>query len=98
MGKNQFMAEFATKGDKTRILDGSPWTVGTHAVLFAEFDSSLSPTEYCFDSLSISVRILNLPYGLMNNQLGKELAGRVGKVGKMDVDDKGRAWGEYLHF
>jgi hypothetical protein len=34
----------------------------------------------------------------MNDQKGKELAGRIGKVGKMDVDDKGRAWGEYLRF
>jgi hypothetical protein len=34
----------------------------------------------------------------MNDQLGRDLAGRVGKVERMDVDEKGRAWGEFLHF
>jgi hypothetical protein len=98
MGPNQFMAEFATIADKSRVQEGSPWHVGRHAVLLNEFDPSLRPTEYCFEELDVWVRILNLPYGLMNNQWGKELAGRIGKVGKMDVDDKGRAWGDYLRF
>jgi hypothetical protein len=98
MGPNQFMAEFATIADKSRVQEGSPWHVGRHAVLLNEFDPSLRPTEYCFEELDVWVRILNLPYGLMNNQWGKDLAGRIGKVGKMDVDDKGRAWGDYLRF
>jgi hypothetical protein len=31
----------------------------------------------------------------MNDRRGKELAGRVGKVEKMEVDDKGQAWGSF---
>jgi hypothetical protein len=92
------MAEFATKADKDRVTDGSPWTVGTHAVLLNDFDPSLKPSEVQYEKLCIWVRILNLPFGLMNDQRGKELAGRVGKVEKMDVDVKGKAWGEYLRF
>jgi hypothetical protein len=67
-------------------------------VLFTEFIPSQRPSEYSFEKLDVWVRILNLPFTMMNNQRGKELAGRIGKVGKMDVDDTGRAWGEYLRF
>jgi hypothetical protein len=95
MGKNLFMAEFATEGDKLRVTNGSPWTVGTHAVLITDFDPSLRATEYRFEKLCIWVCILNLPFNLMNDRRGKELARRVGKVEKMEVDDKGRAWGSF---
>jgi hypothetical protein len=85
------MAEFATEADKTRVMDGSPWTVGTHAVLINDFDPGLQPSEVRFEKLSLWIRILNLPFGLMNDHRGKELASRVGSVEKMEVDDKGRA-------
>jgi hypothetical protein len=40
-GPNQFMAEFTTKADKSRVQEGSPWHVGRHAVILNEFDPSL---------------------------------------------------------
>jgi hypothetical protein len=98
MGKNRFLAEFATEADLTRVKEGSPWTVGTHAVILSDFDPSLGSSDYRFEKLCLWVRILNLPFGLMNDNRGKQLAGRVGEVGKMDVDNQGRAWGDYLRF
>ncbi|KAK1606309.1 hypothetical protein QYE76_029982 [Lolium multiflorum] len=91
-GRNTFMAEFATKADKARVMEGHPWTVGNQAVLLNDFD----PVR--FEKLGIWVRILNLPCSLMNDQRGKDLASRVGKVEKMHVDEKGKAWGEFLRF
>jgi len=44
----------------------------------------------------IWVRIKNLPFGLMNKSWGEELAGKIGKVEKVDADSNGRAWGPYL--
>jgi hypothetical protein len=96
MGANQFLAEFACEGDKTRVLDGSPWNVGRHGVLFTEFNHTLRPAGYRFEGLTLWARFMSLPFGLMNDQRGKNLAECVGKVVKMEVDDKGRAWGDYL--
>jgi hypothetical protein len=33
MGKNRFMAEFATEADKNQVKEGSPWTVATHVII-----------------------------------------------------------------
>jgi hypothetical protein len=32
-GDNLFVAEFGTKADMDRVMDGPPWVVGKHAVL-----------------------------------------------------------------
>ncbi|KAE8788684.1 hypothetical protein D1007_37255 [Hordeum vulgare] len=88
LGANRFLAEFGCKADKDRVKEGSPWTISKHCILLTDFDPSLKPGDVCFDSLSMWVRILNLPFNLMNDDRGK--------VEKMDVDNKGRAWGDYL--
>jgi hypothetical protein len=76
----------------------APWNVGRQAVILNEFDLSIKPADIRFEELTIWARILNLPFSLMNDQRGKSLAECVGAVKKMDVDEKGRAWGEYLRF
>jgi len=96
VGDNLFIAEFSSIQDKDRVLDGSPWTVGNRAVLVQDFDANLRPTDINLNHLSIWVRILNLPFGLMNKIWGEELAGMLGVFEKVDVDDKGKAWGPYL--
>ncbi|KAM0905511.1 hypothetical protein ACQ4PT_017335 [Festuca glaucescens] len=77
MGRNLFLVEFATKADKTHITEGSPWIVGTHAVLLKDFDPSVKPADRHLEGLSLWARILNLRYGLMNDQRGKDLASHV---------------------
>ena len=78
------------------MLDGSPWNVGNRAVLVQEFDANLRPTDVVLNHMLIWVRIKNLPFGLMNKSWGEELAGKIGKVEKVDADSNGRAWGPYL--
>ncbi|KAM0824031.1 hypothetical protein ACQ4PT_070473 [Festuca glaucescens] len=96
MGTNLFMAEFATQADMDRVRGGTPWMISKHGVLLKEFDPSAKHADVCFDRLAIWAQILNLPFGLMNDSHGKGLASNIGKVEKMDVDSKGRAWGEFL--
>ncbi|KAE8787260.1 hypothetical protein D1007_38881 [Hordeum vulgare] len=96
LGPNRFMAEFGCKADKDRVLLGSPWMINTHYILFKEFDPILRPSDVRFDTLSLWAHIMNLPFGFMNDVRGKALASKMGKVEKTDVDDKGRAWGDFL--
>ncbi|KAM0858129.1 hypothetical protein ACQ4PT_048032 [Festuca glaucescens] len=95
-GANAFLIEFACKNDKVRVLEGAPWKVNKQAVILAEFDPRVAPSDVRFDRLTVWARILNLPFGLMNDGHGKGLASTLGKVEKMDVDKQGKAWGDYL--
>jgi hypothetical protein len=65
-GDNLFVAEFGSEVDMERVLAGTPWLAGKHAVILKEYDEKLKPTEIRFDRMDIWVRLLNLPLGWMN--------------------------------
>lgn len=98
VGANLFIAEFGSKHDKDRVLDGSPWMLGGNkkAVLVQDFDASMRPSDIHFKHMSVWTRIYNLPFGWMNKKWGEKIAEMVGSVEKIDVDDQDRAWGPYL--
>ncbi|KAL6595040.1 hypothetical protein ACP70R_048143 [Stipagrostis hirtigluma subsp. patula] len=96
VGDNMFIAEFGSKQDLDRVLDGSPWNVGKKAVLIQQFDPNMRPSDVVFNRLAVWIRIYNLPFGLMNNKWGGELAKKVEAVEKVEVDAQERAWGPYL--
>ena len=63
---NMFVAELGSKVEMERIMVGSPWMVGRHAVILQPYDECLSASEIVFDRMEIWVRLLNLPLGWMN--------------------------------
>jgi hypothetical protein len=93
---NPFIADFGTQEDKERVLEGSPRMVGRHAVILQEYDETLKPSDVCFDKMEMWVRILNLPFGWMNERRGARAAGLIGVVVRMDVDGDGESSGPYL--
>ncbi|CAN6169074.1 unnamed protein product [Urochloa humidicola] len=96
VGENLFIADFGCLVDKQRALAGSPWMVGRHAVILQEYDGSLKPSEVSFAKMEMWVRILNLPFGWMNERRGSRAAGLVGEVIKVDADKDGDASGPFL--
>lgn len=93
---NLFVAKFASKVDLERVLGGTPWMVGRHAVVLKLYDERLSASEILFDRMKIWVQLLNLPLGWMNQQHGECAMGLVGHVVKMDVDKDGKAKDAFL--
>lgn len=94
--ENLFIADFGSSDDKKRALEGSPWMVGRHAVVLQEYDASLKPSDVSFAKMEMWVRILNLPFGWMNERRGSRAASLVGEVVRMDVDGDGEASGSFL--
>jgi hypothetical protein len=73
--------------------------VGKHAVLLQNFDADLKPQDMKFNKLAVWVRILNLPFGYMQEKWGKLIAGMIGcegSVPKVDCDNLGRCWGSFM--
>jgi hypothetical protein len=98
-GDNRFVAEFGSKADKSRVVDGPPWVVGKHAVLLRDFDIDQRPSDMTFNGLKIWARIINLPFGYMHKKWGEVIAGSLGIEGStpvVDCDNTGRCWGSYM--
>jgi hypothetical protein len=95
-GDNLFVAEFGSMADRDRVLEGSPWKVGKHAVLMKKYDVDVLPQHVMFDRMAIWARILALPSRLMNSERGKVIATPIGHVLKVESDAMGRCWGGYM--
>ncbi|KAE8770261.1 hypothetical protein D1007_58023 [Hordeum vulgare] len=95
-GDNLFVVEFRSQADRDRVMEGSPWRVGKHAILLKFFDVDISPVDVVFDRLAIWARITKLPTRLMRASRGIEIAKPIGNVIKVEADDLGRCWGPYM--
>jgi hypothetical protein len=65
-------------------------------MILQEYDETLKPSYVCFDKMEMWVKILNLPFGWMNERRGARATGLIGVVVRMDVDGDGEASGPYL--
>lgn len=92
-GDNLFIVEFGTRMDRDRIMEGSPWVVGKHAVLLNCFDANIHPLQVRFDRLAIWANIMNLPPRLMKSKLGLEFAKPIGTIKRVESDADGCCWG-----
>ncbi|KAM0833451.1 hypothetical protein ACQ4PT_064250 [Festuca glaucescens] len=70
--------------------------VGRHAVLLQELDALLRPSDVRFDTMSIWTRIMDLPFGWMNDKKGLKIAKLIDKQCSVDVDEFGEASGTFL--
>ncbi|KAM0891405.1 hypothetical protein ACQ4PT_026424 [Festuca glaucescens] len=95
-GNNLFVAEFGSKADRDRIMDGSPWVFGKHDVLMKKYDVDVLPQDVVFDRFAIWARIPALPNRLMKAERGKVIAEPIGLVRKVEAHTLGRCWGGYM--
>ncbi|KAM0866647.1 hypothetical protein ACQ4PT_042495 [Festuca glaucescens] len=95
-GDNLFIAEFGSMADRDRVMEGSPWMVGKHAVLMKKYDVEVQPDQVVFDRLAIWARIISLPNRLMTADRGMVIAAPIGVVKCVESDALGRCWGGYM--
>ncbi|KAM0841990.1 hypothetical protein ACQ4PT_058650 [Festuca glaucescens] len=95
-GDNLFIAEFGSMADRDRVMEGSLWMVGKHAVLMKKYDVEVQPDQVVFDRLAIWARIISLPNRLMTADRGMVIAAPIGVVKRVESDALGRCWGGYM--
>ncbi|XWS60811.1 hypothetical protein CRYUN_Cryun07bG0069500 [Craigia yunnanensis] len=77
--------KFASKSDKHRILDGSPWSFDKHLLVLKDYDGNLRPTNYVFDSATFWIRVYGLPLKMMNQGMAERIGGKLGILKGVDT-------------
>jgi hypothetical protein len=96
-GTNMFVATFATEGDRGRVWERSPWNVSKHAVILEKIVDCQRPAEIRFDKLLIWVRVMDLPFNLLNATWGERIAKDISDdVVRVDVNKQGLTSGGFL--
>ncbi|KAK3153458.1 hypothetical protein QOZ80_2BG0173260 [Eleusine coracana subsp. coracana] len=93
---NRFLIEFEGDGDYEFVLRGGPWIYRGDALVVGRYEGNVSPLEQPLDSVPIWVRFYDKPLNMMTETMGKNLGARIGKVRMVDVDNKRRAWADYM--
>jgi hypothetical protein len=96
VGENMFLIDFENEWDKTRIMEGRPWTFDGDLVSLAEFDGLTPLAELEFEKAAFWVRMFSLPLACMSREMGTRIGSTMGKVEEVEVDEDGIGWGEYL--
>ncbi|CAN6249332.1 unnamed protein product [Urochloa humidicola] len=96
LGENHFLFTFLQAAGKRRALEDGPWMFGKDLVVMAELDDSKSIDEMEFALISIWVRVMKLPFGMMNKATGEAIGTELGSYICMDLDEDGTAVGRYL--
>jgi hypothetical protein len=62
----------------------------------ADFDESKTLEEMEFNVIPIWVRVSNLPFGMMDREIGELVGEKIGEVKEVDVGEDGTAAGRVL--
>ncbi|KAL2895150.1 RNA helicase NPH-II [Bienertia sinuspersici] len=85
-----FVVQFAHNKDRTKVLDGRPWTFDQHSVMLDEVKGNQQPSDIVLTHCPFWIRFYNLP--LNSRTLGdvRTIAGKFGEV--MEVERDGVVW------
>jgi hypothetical protein len=93
MGDNTFLIEFEHQSDKSQVLKGRLWVFEGNVFSMEDFDGVTPPTMIKFEKVAFWVRMFNLPFACMGNDIGHQIGSTVGWVEEMEIDDDGVAGG-----
>jgi hypothetical protein len=96
LGPNLFLIDFEHEWDKSRIMEGRPWTFDGHLVSLLDFDGITPPSQLNFEKAAFWIRMYELPLACMGKEVGQQIGATVGEVEEVEADEDGVGWGEYL--
>jgi hypothetical protein len=96
LGENLLLVDFENKWDKSRIMEGRPWTFDGHLLSLADFDGITPVDEMEFEKVAFWVRMYNLPLACVSKAMGCRIGASVGEMEEVDVDEEGVGWGKFF--
>jgi hypothetical protein len=96
LGENLFLLEFEHEWDKTKVLEGRPWTFHGNLFYVEDFDGLSPPSKIDFTQAVFWVRMCNLPLACMGKEMSFQIGAMLGTMKEVDADEDGVGWGEFL--
>nr|CCA66039.1 hypothetical protein [Beta vulgaris subsp. vulgaris] len=86
---NSFIFQFFHWKDKAKILDGRPWLFDQKLLVIDEILGDTQPSDVVLETSPFWVRIYNLPFNCRSDTEVRAIAGGLGPVLEVDIDDFG---------
>jgi hypothetical protein len=84
LGDYIFKLEFHRETEMRRVLDGGPWRHKGDALIVAQYDGRVRPSEINIQSIAMWIRFYDSPPAMMKEAVARQLGGQFGKYIKMD--------------
>lgn len=96
LGNNKVLFHFMSKDDLDRVLLLSPWSFDKYLLILHNLKAGESVSKLPFDRVSFWVQIHGLPTLSQTKEVGIRIGESLGRVEKVDVEEKGFCRGGYL--
>lgn len=80
LGENRFVLKFNHPLDRTHALEGCPWLLDRHAMVFSLVPDNANSETMPLDLMKIVVRLHNIPGSLRTSDMASKLCAQLGKV------------------
>lgn len=96
IGNGRILFQFYHKIDLKRVLEGGPWSIGSHPLLVHHLKIGEIPNQFSLTTLAFWVQIYNLPIESFSEVVGKSLGNFIGRFLEYDPSNRGAAWRNFM--
>ncbi|XP_042942902.1 uncharacterized protein LOC122277085 [Carya illinoinensis] len=93
VGNNGMLVEFQHESDKTKVLQGRPWSFDRSLVCLQEIDGQVPLNEVVFTKEPFWVQAHDMPMACMTKEVGMELFSGMEAILEVETDEGGCGWG-----
>lgn len=96
IGNGRFLFQFYHKIDLKRVLEGGPWSIGSHPLLVHHLKLGEISNQVPLNTLGFWVQIYNMPMGSFSEAVGRSLGNFIGRFLEYDPSHRGAAWRNFM--
>ena len=77
---NLWLIEFSNAEDKSRVMEGRPWSFDRQILVLDDYDGKTPPAQMTFDSFIFLVQIHEMPVMCMTKAVGSKIGESIGAL------------------
>ncbi|KAL8457233.1 hypothetical protein ACS0TY_035178 [Phlomoides rotata] len=96
IGDGRLLFQFYHPSDLQRVLDGSPWSFGSHPMILRQLQFGEIPLQVSLNKLCYWVHVHDLPVGAFSEGVGRVLGNYIGRFITYDETNRGAVWRDFM--